>query len=28
VTDQHDRLDESVVAIHDHLRAARLRTAG
>lgn len=28
VTDPHDRLDESVVAVQEHLRAARLRAAG
>ena len=27
VTDPHDRLDESVAAIQDHLRAARLRAS-
>jgi protein required for attachment to host cells len=28
VTDPHDRLDESIVLIESHLRAARLRVAG
>ncbi len=27
VTDPHDRLDESLAAIHEHLRAARLRAS-